>query len=54
MNEQQKRIAEEAIAEIVRDAVSGREVPTGQQLKELAENAAKAIAAGFSALDGAS
>ena len=51
MNERQKEIAEQAIAGIVQEAVSGREMPTEQELRSLAENAAKAIAAGFSALD---
>lgn len=50
MNELQREIAAQAIADIVRDAVSGKDVPSEQALRELAENAAKAIAAGFSAL----
>ena len=54
MNVAQKEIASQAIADIVRDAVSGRDVPSEKCLCELAENAAKAIAAGFSVFDKAS
>lgn len=50
MNERQKEIASQAIAEIVHEAVSGRDVPNEAELKQIAENAAKAIGAGFSAL----
>ena len=54
MSVAQNEIAAQAIADIVRDAVSGKDVPSEQALRELAENAAKAIAAGFSALGKAS
>ena len=50
MNEEQKRIAAQAVADIVRDAIPVKEKPDVELLKALAVGAAQAIAAGFAAL----
>lgn len=50
MNEDQLRIASDAVAAVVRDAVCVKDRPDAAALKKLAEDAAEAVAAGFAKL----
>ena len=51
MNERQKEIASQAIAQIVQDAAVGRDALSDEKLKTVAVNAAKAMSAAFAELD---
>lgn len=54
MNEQQKEIASQAIAQIVSEASQSREAPKADELKSLAVAAADAMVAAFEKLEPAS
>ena len=53
MNQRQNEIATQAVADIVREAMSDREKPSAEELKTLAVDAAKAISAAFAVFDSA-
>jgi hypothetical protein len=53
MSPQQLDIAAHSISDIVREACSGKEAPSAEKLKKLAEDAADALIAGFKKLNGA-
>ena len=47
ITEDQKRIAFNCIADVVKDAATNREKPSAEELKKLAEGVADAVVAGF-------
>jgi hypothetical protein len=50
LSQEQKRIAAQCLADIVRDAAGSSKPPSAKELKVLTKGAARALSAGFKAI----
>lgn len=54
LSKEQKRLAAQCVADVVRDAMSGSNPPSAKKLKALSDSAAKAVVSGLKRISAAS
>lgn len=54
LSKEQKRLAAQCVADVVRDAMSGSKPPSEKEVKALADSAAKAVISGLKVIGAAS